>query len=133
MTQAKLALNLQFQASRRGKEHTAVAPVQPFPPHWAHCGAVPEPPAAVVVELAADVVVDARLVVVDVPGADVGLTGVYTKLPRSESITWFKSSRKLLIYPTVKPNHLRSSSGNTSMECETPVPRKACENTATVS
>lgn len=71
---------------RRGKERTAVAPVQPFPPHWAHCGAVPEPPAAVVVVLADEVVVDARLVVVDVLGADVGLTGVYAKSPWSESI-----------------------------------------------
>lgn len=70
---AKIILNFKYVVQRQ--EHTVVAPVQPLPPHCAQCGAVPEPPAAVVVVLAEEDVEDGWLEVVGVPGADVGLTG----------------------------------------------------------
>lgn len=76
---------------------------------------------------------DARLVVVLVAGAEVGLTGVYSISPWSEWCTYSKAAGILFIYLTVKPNHLRSSSGNTSIECVTPVPKKAYAHATTVS
>lgn len=82
--------------------------------------------------LAEEVVVDTRLVVVDVTGAAVGLTGVCWRvqsLALSASLGVFGRLARI----TVKPNHLRSSSGNTSIEWETPVPKKACTYTATIS
>lgn len=51
---------------------TEVGPVQLMPPHWPHCGADPDPPAAVVVvDLAVEVVLVRSVVVVGLPAVEV--------------------------------------------------------------